>query len=220
MSSSFTTSAAVQPNLRFDPLKDVEPVARINSNALLLVVSPRLGVRNLQEFIALARERPGQVSYGSSGVGSVNHFAAELFAAAAGVRLVHIPYRGMAPALADLAGGNLDMVICSPSSAQAFLGNARVVALAMTGGERMPGLSGIPTRRRWLRRSPWTAPASGRWPPRNSSCWYAGTLSAGAPLRRLRTSGPSKRPQLQKQTSANSRRIRSARGQIMRWRLQ
>jgi tripartite-type tricarboxylate transporter receptor subunit TctC len=147
VSSSFTTSAAVQQHLPFDPLKDFEPVARINSNALLILASPRLGLRTLQEFIAQARGRPGQVSYGSSGVGSVNHFAAALFAAAAGVRLIHIPYRGMAPALADLAGGNVDMVITSPSSAQAFLANARVVPLATTGPERMPGLPGIPTCR-------------------------------------------------------------------------
>lgn len=77
----------------------------------------------------------------------MNHFAAELFAAAAGVRLVHVPYRGMAPALADLAGGHVDMVITSPSSAQAFLVDAKVLALAVTGPERMPALPGVPSCR-------------------------------------------------------------------------
>ncbi|MBB3009947.1 Bug family tripartite tricarboxylate transporter substrate binding protein [Cupriavidus alkaliphilus] len=147
VSSSFATSAAVSAKLPFDPIKDFEPVARITSSALLVLVSPHLGARDLQGFIALARQRPGKLSYGSSGVGSLNHFAAELLMDAAGVRLVHVPYRGMAPAMADLAGGHLDLVITSESSARAFLNKRNVVAIATTSAHRLPHLSTVPTCR-------------------------------------------------------------------------
>jgi len=147
VSSSFATSAAVSGKLPFDPVKDFEPVARITSTALLVLVSPHLGVQDLQGFVALARQRPGTLSYGSSGVGSLNHFAAELVMDAAGVRLVHVPYRGMAPAMADLAGGHLDLVITSESSARAFLNKSNVVAIATTSAQRLPHLSTVPTCR-------------------------------------------------------------------------
>lgn len=147
VSSSFATSAAVQRKLTFDAVKDFEPVARISANPLLLLASPRLGVRTMQDFLALARQRPGQVTYGSSGVGSVNHFAAELLADAAGLKMVHVPYKGMAPALTDLTGGHLDMVITSQASAHAFLVDGKVLVLATTGDARLASLLSVPTCR-------------------------------------------------------------------------
>jgi len=147
VSSSFTTAVAVQPKLTFDPVRDFQPVARINSNPLVILTTPRLGAKTLADFIAIARKRPKQLNYGTSGVGSMNQFASELFASAAGIQLVHVPYRGMNPAMQDLASGQIDMVITSLPSAQAFLGNHRVVALATTGDERMPGLPAVPTCR-------------------------------------------------------------------------
>lgn len=147
VSSSFTTAVAVQPKLTFDPVRDFQPVARINSSPLVILATPRLGAKTLDDFIAIARKRPGQLNYGSSGVGSMNQFAAELFASAAGIQLVHVPYRGMNPAMSDLASGQIDLVITSLPSAQAFLGNHRVLPLATTGDERMPGLPTVPTCR-------------------------------------------------------------------------
>lgn len=147
VSSSFATSAAVQSKLPFDPLKDFEPVARISSDSLVLLVSRQLGVQNLQGLIALARQRPRGLTYGSSGIGSVNHFAAELFMGAAGISLVHVPYRGMTPALTDLTGGHLDMVITSAISAHAFLADRKILAIATTGAERLTNLNAIPTCR-------------------------------------------------------------------------
>lgn len=145
VSSSFATAAAVQPKLPFDPVRDFQPVARINSSPLVVLAAPRVGAKSLGDFIAIARKHPRQLNYGTSGIGSMNQFAAELLASAAGTQLVHVPYRGMSPALSDLAGGRIDMVITSLPSAQAFLG--RVVALATTGDERMPGLTSVPTCR-------------------------------------------------------------------------
>jgi len=147
VSSSFVTSAAVQSKLPFDPLKDFEPVARISSDSLIFLVSRQLGVQNLQGLIALARQRPAMLTYGSSGIGSFNHFAAELFMDAAGISLVHVPYRGMTPALTDLTGGHLNMVITTAASAHAFLTDRKVLAIATTGAERLATLNAIPTCR-------------------------------------------------------------------------
>lgn len=147
VSSSFTTAVAVQAKLPFDPVRDFQPVARINSSPLVILAAPRAGAKSLGDFIAIARQHPRQLNYGTSGVGSINQFAAELLASAAGIQLVHVPYRGMSPALSDLASGQIDMVITSLPSAQVFLADRRVVALATTGDERMPGLPSVPTCR-------------------------------------------------------------------------
>jgi len=147
VSSSFTTAAALQAKLPFDPVRDFQPVARINSSPLVILASARSGAKSLSEFIAMARKRPKELNYGTSGVGSINQFAAELLAIATDTQLVHVPYRGMASALTDLTSGRVDMVITSLPSAQPFLADNRVVALATTGDERMSGLPNVPTCR-------------------------------------------------------------------------
>lgn len=147
VSSSFTTAAALQAKLPFDPVRDFQPVARINSSPLVILAPARSGAKNLGEFIAMARKRPRELNYGTSGVGSINQFATELLASATDTQLVHVPYRGMAPALTDLASARVDLVITSLPSAQAFLADNRVIALATTGEERMPGLPNVPTCR-------------------------------------------------------------------------
>lgn len=128
VSSSFTTAVAVQPKLTFDPVRDFQPVARINSSPLVILTTLRLGAKTLEDFVAIARKRPRQLNYGSSGVGSMNQFAAELFASAAGIQLVHVPYRGMNPAMADLASGQIDLVISSLPSAQGVSGQSPSLA--------------------------------------------------------------------------------------------
>jgi tripartite-type tricarboxylate transporter receptor subunit TctC len=145
VSSSFATSAAVQPKLPFDPQADFEPVARAASSAFVVLVSPHLGFQDLKGLIEVAKARPGKVTYGSSGIGSANQFVTELFASAAGIQMVHVPYRGMTPALTDLAGGHLDVVFTTASSAHAFLSGRKVIALAVTSSERMASLPTVPT---------------------------------------------------------------------------
>lgn len=147
VSSSFATAAALQPKLPFDPVRDIAPVARITSSPLVVLVPARSSARSLAEFIAAARKQPGQMNYGTSGVGSVNQFASELLASAADIQMVHVPYKGMAPALADLTAGRLDMVVTSLVSAQAFLADQRLRVLATTGEERMAALPQVPTCR-------------------------------------------------------------------------
>lgn len=146
-SSSFATAVALQAKLPFDPLRDIQPVARINSSPLVILAPARGGAKTLAEFIATARKRPRELNYGSSGVGSVNQFAAELLASASDIQLVHVPYKGMTPALTDLVSGRIDLVITSLPSAQAFLADNRLVVLATTGEERMAALPNVPTCR-------------------------------------------------------------------------
>lgn len=145
VSSSFTTSAVVQKNLPFDPVKDFAPVARANVNSFVLLVSPALKANNLAELVALMKKSPGKFSYGTSGVGSINQFGTELFANLTGTKLIHVPYKGMAPALTDLAGGHVDIVLASVPSAHGLLVNKTARALAVTSAARLADFPEIPT---------------------------------------------------------------------------
>ena len=145
VSLSFTTSAAAMPKLPFDPVKDFVPVARAGSGAFVVLVSPKLGVKSLGELVALARKAPGRLTYGSSGVGSSNQFATELFMNSTGVQMVHVPYKGMTPVMTDLVGGHVDLVFATLSSAQVVLANRSVLALAVTSTKRIPQLPDVPT---------------------------------------------------------------------------
>lgn len=145
VSSSFVMSAAVQPKLPFDPIKDFAAVARLQSTPFLVLVSPATPVRDLPGLVALAKRQPGKLSYGTSGIGSSNQFATELFASMTGVHLTHVPYKGMSPALADLAGGHLDIVLASVPSAQALVAAGKVRPLAITSRQRAREFTAIPT---------------------------------------------------------------------------
>lgn len=147
VSSSFATSAAVVPNLRFDPVKDIEPVARVAGDPLVITVSPRRNLKSLRELIELAKLSSNPLTYGSSGIGSANHFATELLANAAGIRMVHVPYKGISPALMDMMGGLIDVVITSVASVSGFLRDGRLTALAVTGKERLAALPNVPSVR-------------------------------------------------------------------------
>src|SRR5262249_47403808 len=109
LSSSFTTNAAVQPNLPFDPIRNFTPIAMVARGPMILTVSNKLPVKSTLELFALARKDPGKLNYGSSGQGSTNHFATELLLESAGVKMTHIPYKGMSPAVTDVMAGNVDV---------------------------------------------------------------------------------------------------------------
>src|SRR5512134_248112 len=100
--ASFTANAALRAKLAYDPLGDFAYIGMMARGPLLAVVHPSLPVKNVKDLIALARARPGQINYGSTGTGGHNHMATELFARMAAIRIVHIPYKGVAPALTDL----------------------------------------------------------------------------------------------------------------------
>jgi tripartite-type tricarboxylate transporter receptor subunit TctC len=146
-----TTTAiyAILPNLRkdlpYDPVKDFVPISRIATASNVLVVNNALPVKNIAELVKLAREKPGVLNYASAGVGTPAHLAGEMLNLLADIKVVHVPYKGAAPALTDVIAGNAQYIITSPIAAGAHMTSGRVHALATTGAERNPSLPDLPT---------------------------------------------------------------------------
>lgn len=141
----FTIVPSLIAKLPYDPQKDFAPITLINTTPLVLVVHPGVPARNVQELIKLAKSRPGALNFGSSGSGGSNHLAGELFSAMAGVKMVHIPYKGNAPALADLVGGHVDLVFNGLTSAITQIQSGRLRALAVTSLTRSQAVPDLPT---------------------------------------------------------------------------
>ena len=144
ISSSFATSAAIQPNAPFDPVKSFAAVAMIGKGPLILAVSPKLPVKSAGEFIALAKARPGALNFASSGSGSINHFATELLIDAAGIRMTHVPYKGMGPAVTDLIAGHVDVLVASAPSMLQQVRSGKVHGLGVTTLKASPIAPGLP----------------------------------------------------------------------------
>jgi tripartite-type tricarboxylate transporter receptor subunit TctC len=132
LSSSFTTNAAIQPNLPFDPVAGFTPVAMVAKGPMILTVSNKLPVKTTLELFALARKEPGKLNYGSSGQGSTNHFATELLMDAAHIKMTHVPYKGMPPAVTDVIGGHVDVLIASGPSIYQHVKAGKVRGLGVT----------------------------------------------------------------------------------------
>ncbi|MGZ5037528.1 MAG: Bug family tripartite tricarboxylate transporter substrate binding protein [Usitatibacter sp.] len=132
LSSSFTTNAAIQPNLPFDPIAGFTPVAMVAKGPMILTVSNKLPVKTALELFAYARAHPGQLNYGSSGQGSTNHFATELLLDAANIKMTHVPYKGMPPAVTDVIGGHVDVLIASGPSIYQHVKAGKVRGLGVT----------------------------------------------------------------------------------------
>jgi tripartite-type tricarboxylate transporter receptor subunit TctC len=132
-------------NLGWDPVRDLAPVGMATVAPHGIFTSPIVAARTLPEFIGWVRARPGQVNYASSGNGTIQHIAGALFARMIGVPMEHVPYRGAAPALQDVAGGRVELFITTPSSAIGLVQGGRVNALAIAGEARIPALPQVPT---------------------------------------------------------------------------
>jgi tripartite-type tricarboxylate transporter receptor subunit TctC len=141
----FTIVPSLNPKLPYDPHRDFEPITLINTTPLVVVVHPGVPAKSIRELIALARSKPGALNYGSSGAGGSNHLAGELFNAMAGVKMVHIPYKGNAPALADLVGGHVDLVFNGLTSALPLIKSGKLRPLAVTSMKRAGALPHTPT---------------------------------------------------------------------------
>jgi tripartite-type tricarboxylate transporter receptor subunit TctC len=144
-SGPISINPAVYKNLPYDPLKDFAPVTMTTAYPYLMVVSSALGVKTLQEFVALARSKPGELNYGTTGVGAANHLVTELFDGKAGIRMTHIPYRGTALAVTDLLAGHVQVVFADPISALPHINAGTLRALAVTSKERSPVAPDVPT---------------------------------------------------------------------------
>lgn len=131
--------------LPFDHYKSLAPISLVAISPLILTVSKDFPAKNVSELIAYARANPGKVSFGSSGVGSAAHLTSELLAHTAGIQMVHIPYKGTAPALADLMANNIQMLVDVPSSMMPHVNSGKVNGIGMFAKDRLPVAKDVPT---------------------------------------------------------------------------
>ena len=143
-SNEMAATGQVNPTQKYDPLRDLTPIGLLATAPVMLVASPKVGIKSLAEFVAQVRKSPGRYSYGSSGVGSTLHFAGELVKQRAGLFMTHIPYRGTAPLTNDLIGGAIEFAMMSPTAAAPFIQSGRLIGLGITSAQRFPGSPDVP----------------------------------------------------------------------------
>ena len=145
IANTFARVPAIVQDAGYDPLKDFTGVSQTCDIPMVLVVNPSLPVKNLKEFISLAKKRPGELTYGSSGNGATGHIAAEMLSQHAGIKLMHIPYKGNAPATTDLVGGHIMLMFDQVSTSAGYIKSGRLRALGVTSKKRSPLFPELPT---------------------------------------------------------------------------
>ena len=164
-----SVAPAMYKNLPYDPRKDIAPITMGVMFPNVIVVHPGLPVNTLAEYVALAKSKPGELNYASSGVGGAGHLAGELFKQRAGIDVVHVPYKGGGPAMTDLLGGRVTMYPGVPSTVLPHVDSGKLRALAITGPNRIPTHPNIPTV------------AESGYPGFEASNWYAFVAPGKAP---------------------------------------
>ncbi|HEY9446085.1 MAG TPA: tripartite tricarboxylate transporter substrate binding protein [Burkholderiales bacterium] len=167
--SSAATNVSLRKNLPYNPVTDFAPVTLVATQNLMLVIHPSVPAKNVKELIALAKKQPGQLSFASAGNGTGGHLSGELFKLLAGIDLLHIPYKGVAPALVDVVAGQVSMTFASLLSGQPHYKSGRLRALAVTGAKRSAAVPELPTMQE--------AGVKGY----ESSTWYGVLAPAGTP---------------------------------------
>ena len=145
ISNTFPRTPTMIKDAGYDPLKDFAAVSMTSDTPLVFVINPALPVRTVKEFIALAKQRPGEISSGSSGAGSTGHVAAEMFSRRAGIKLLHIQYKGAAPAVIDLVGGHVMLRFDQVTTSLPHIRAGKLRALGVTSAKRSPQLPDVPT---------------------------------------------------------------------------
>jgi putative tricarboxylic transport membrane protein len=145
VANTFAVVPSIVTNPGYDPLKDFTGISLTCLVAQVLVVNPALPVRSVKELVALARSRPGQISYASSGIGATGHMAAELFNRYAKVKLLHVPYKGNSQAIIDVIGGQVAMMFDQVSTSMPYISSGKLKALAVTSRQRSPLFPDLPT---------------------------------------------------------------------------
>ena len=146
VSNNHVTNPSVYKELPFDPLADITPIAIIGATPFVLVVNPaKLPARNLAELVALLKAKPGAYTYASSGNGTIIHLAGAMFADEAGVELLHVPYKGVAPMVTDLLGGQVDLGVVALPAIRGYLANGALRASGICGATRTPAAPDLPT---------------------------------------------------------------------------
>ena len=144
IASSYTVNPSIY-KLNFDPVTDITPIIQMSQGPLLVVVNPSLPVKSIKELIALAKSKPGDVTFASSGQGSVIHLATELFDTMAKIKMNHIPYKGTGPALTDTLAGQTNVFFSSTANAMPHVKAGKLRAIAVTTAKRIPALPDVPT---------------------------------------------------------------------------
>ncbi|HTE14388.1 MAG TPA: tripartite tricarboxylate transporter substrate binding protein [Burkholderiales bacterium] len=145
VTNSHTINAGIHKNLRYDPIEDFSPISFVSTLPYLLVVHPSVPARSAGQLIALARKHPGKLYFSSAGAGSGTHLAFELFISLSQIDAVHVPYKSGSPALVDLAGGHVQMMISNIINCMPYVRNKRLVALGISTAKPSPLFPGLPT---------------------------------------------------------------------------
>ncbi|WER47408.1 tripartite tricarboxylate transporter substrate binding protein [Cupriavidus sp. WKF15] len=167
--TTFTVNPAIYPRLPYDPQKNFEPIGLIGSTGLILLANRSVPVNNLKEFVAAARAQPGKYSYGSFGAGTTAHFAGEALLSLTGTKLLHVPYKGSSPAMADLIGGQIPFSIDTVAAALPQVKAGKIKAIAVTTAKRSALLPNVPTV------------AESGYPGMDTSTWIALVAPRGLP---------------------------------------
>jgi tripartite-type tricarboxylate transporter receptor subunit TctC len=160
---------AMQKDLSYDPKRDIAPLTMGVVFPNVIVVHPDVPAKTLSEYVALAKRKPGELNYASSGVGGAGHLTGELFKQRAGIDIVHVPYKGGGPAMTDLLGGRVTMYPAVPSTAAPYIESGKLRALATTGAKRSPTMPNVPTI------------AESGYPGFEATNWYAFVASSKVP---------------------------------------
>ena len=143
--ASFATNVSLRKSLPYDPVRDFAPITLVATQNLMLLIHPSIPAKSVKELVALAKRQPGQLSFASAGNGTGGHLSGELFKLLAGIDLLHVPYKGVAPALIDVISGQVSMTFASILSGHPHVRSGKLRALAVTGGKRSPAVPQLPT---------------------------------------------------------------------------
>ncbi|MCW5574947.1 MAG: tripartite tricarboxylate transporter substrate binding protein [Burkholderiales bacterium] len=143
--ASFATNVSLRKSLPYDPVKDFSPITLVATQNLMLLIHPSVPAKSVRELTALARKQPGKLSFASAGNGTGGHLSGELYRMLANIDMLHIPYKGVQPALIDVASGQVSMTFASIISAMPQVKSNRLLPLAVTGGQRSPAARELPT---------------------------------------------------------------------------
>ncbi|MGQ0752473.1 MAG: tripartite tricarboxylate transporter substrate binding protein, partial [Betaproteobacteria bacterium] len=143
--SGHAVNASLHRKLPYDSIRDFTPITLVGASPLILAVHPSLPVKNVKELVALAKARPGQLTYGSAGIGSSGHLGGALFEVLSGTKMVHVPYKGMSLAITDVISGQVSLVFGTSASVMQHARSGRMRALATTGAQRAAALPDLPT---------------------------------------------------------------------------
>jgi tripartite-type tricarboxylate transporter receptor subunit TctC len=144
-SGPLSVNPVVLKDMPYDSIRDFAPVSRVQSVPLVLLASPRFGVGSVKELIARARAEPGKITMASAGTGTTNHFAIELFSTMAGIKVLHVPYKGSGPALAELLGSQVNTMVDQLTSSIGYIRDGRLKVIAVTAAKRVDALPDVPT---------------------------------------------------------------------------